>query len=253
MEEKFQGNISDIPMVILAAGYGSRIRSNGMNGPKPLTPIIGVSLLEHTLRTGAKAGVRKFFVVVGYEKEVVSHHALDLASRFGLDVNIVESRDWQLGNGASAAAPAGIIRGHFFITMCDHLFDSNILRKLIAVEDGSCICRIAVDKLMSNVFDLKEATLVSINGDVVVDIGKGILNPDAVDTGFFLCRDEFFEVLKNACASGKTTLSEAIKMAITSHGVKIADVSGLFWHDVDTISDLEHAELMLKQRVYSGS
>ncbi|SFN05576.1 NTP transferase domain-containing protein [Thermodesulforhabdus norvegica] len=241
--------MSEIPMVTLAAGYGSRIRSNGLNGPKPLTPVLGISLLERTLTAGARAGIKRFFVVVGYEKDIVSSHAIEIAKRKGLNVKVLESQRWQLGNGASATAPAGIINGPFFITMCDHLFDPEILKRLYASEDGSAICRIAVDKNMDGVFDLKEATLVSLDGDVVTDIGKGIASADGVDTGFFLCQPDFFEVLNKALLRGRYTLSEAIKSHIPSRRIKMADVSGLFWHDVDTTADLEHAERLLKEKI----
>lgn len=239
--------ISEIPMVVLAAGYGSRIRSEGLNGPKPLTPVLGISLLERTLITGARAGVKSFFVVVGYEKEIVAGHAVEVATRAGLNVTVVESLLWQLGNGASATAPAEIIKSPFFLTMCDHIFDAEILKRLHADEDGSAICRIAVDRFMDRVFDLKEATLVSLKDDIVIDIGKGIPAANGVDTGFFLCQPDFFDVLKRALKQGKYNLSEAIKSHLQSQRVKIADVSGLFWHDVDTVADLEYAERILRE------
>ncbi len=235
-------DISKIPAVILAAGEGSRIRADGSNVPKPLLKLLGLSLLERSILTFKSAGVRRFFVVVGYDKEKVKEHIKDLAKKHEVYIEIVESYNWQLGNGASASAPATRIKEPFFLAMCDHLFDPQILHRLIEADDGSCICRIAVDKNMNEVFDLEEATLVSLAGDTVINIGKGIKNGHGVDTGIFLCRPAFFDVLIESVQNGHGNLSDAIRSIVPNKKVKIADVSGLFWFDIDTPEDYKIAE-----------
>ena len=44
---------------ILAAGEGSRLKRDGWDLPKPLVPVAGVSLLEHTLGNFQAAGIRR--------------------------------------------------------------------------------------------------------------------------------------------------------------------------------------------------
>ena len=56
------------PAVILAAGEGRRLR--GVK-PKPLTKLLGLTLLERALLTCKEAGIKKFYVVVGYKKREV--------------------------------------------------------------------------------------------------------------------------------------------------------------------------------------
>ncbi len=59
------------PVVILAAGEGTRLRSNM---PKPLVPLLGQTLIERILRSCATAGVQQFLVVVGHAEETMRAH-----------------------------------------------------------------------------------------------------------------------------------------------------------------------------------
>lgn len=236
--------LRDIPAVILAAGEGSRLRNSEGEVPKPLVRIYGLSLLERSLLTFKTAGVRKFYVVVGFQKDRVIEHARELAEKHDIFIEIISSDCWQLGNGASASAPAGRIDKPFFLAMCDHLFDPEIPVRLFEAEceNNSAVCRLAVDRNFRGINDVGEATLVSILGDTVVDIGKGIPNADAMDTGIFLCKPELFDVLKKAISQGKGNLSDALRLLIPEKKFKVVDVTGLFWFDIDTPGDLKKAE-----------
>ena len=55
--------------LIIAAGHGSRLSSNGES--KPLVLLLGLSLIERTILTARKGGINDFYVVTGYEGEKV--------------------------------------------------------------------------------------------------------------------------------------------------------------------------------------
>ena len=59
------------PAVILAAGEGHRL--NGVNGgsPKPLTKVLGLTLLERAILSCKEVGVLEFYVVIGYRSHIV--------------------------------------------------------------------------------------------------------------------------------------------------------------------------------------
>ncbi len=60
--------------VILAAGSGTRIRPLSANTPKPMLPVAGKPLVEHTADAAVEAGTERLVFVVGYrEKEIRSH------------------------------------------------------------------------------------------------------------------------------------------------------------------------------------
>ncbi|KRQ16248.1 hypothetical protein AOQ71_06705 [Bradyrhizobium manausense] len=59
--------------VILAAGFGSRLRPLTDLRPKPLVEVIGTSIIHDALRNLEAVGVEKVTVVVGYRKDAIQY------------------------------------------------------------------------------------------------------------------------------------------------------------------------------------
>ena len=236
------------PAVILAAGAGSRLREDGDAPPKPLTPLLGRSLLERSIRACREAGVEEFIVVVGYRKDMLVPHLRALAERLGVRLRVAESQHWQLGNGASALASEPYVRGPFFLLMSDHVFAPEFLRRLHTHDDGRRPCSLVVDRSPGWIRDLPEATKVKLRNGRVSAIGKELTTFDGVDTGVFLCRPGLFEALREAAARGRHTLSDAVRTLARRGEVAWAPTGGLFWHDIDTPEDLE----FVRERLLAG-
>lgn len=60
--------------VILAAGKGTRMGDMTRQTPKPLLPIRGRPMLEHILERLARAGIERFFLVTGFQHELIEEH-----------------------------------------------------------------------------------------------------------------------------------------------------------------------------------
>lgn len=238
----------NIPAVILAAGEGLRLRDENIPLPKPLTHVLGMTLLERTMVTCREAGVQRFFVIVGFMKDVLMEHIQTLGQKHGLQVQSVENPDWELGNGTSASACSPRIKGPFFIMMCDHLFEPLILEKLVEADDGAEACYLAVDRRIDTLFDIDDGTKVQIDGNIIKDIDKGLQDFNAIDTGFFLCRPLLFPALEEAQKQKDYSLSGGIRQLIAGSRMCGVDVSGCFWHDVDTPEALAFGEQCLKDR-----
>ncbi|MHA1626687.1 MAG: nucleotidyltransferase family protein, partial [Candidatus Asgardarchaeia archaeon] len=52
--------------VVLAAGKGKRLRPFTYTRPKPMMPVGGKPILEHTLTSLSKIGIRDVIIVVNY-------------------------------------------------------------------------------------------------------------------------------------------------------------------------------------------
>ncbi len=243
-----ENTLSNMPAVILAAGEGLRLRDEDAPLPKPLTNVLGMTLLERTLLTCREAGVQRFFVIVGFMKDLLLQHARSLGQKHGLQVQVVENPNWELGNGTSAGACANQITGPFFLMMCDHLFEPPILEHLTAADDGSEACYLAVDRHIDALFDIDDGTKVQIEGMNITDIDKGLQEYNAIDTGFFLCRPLLFPALEIAQQEEDYSLSGGIRQLIAGSRMRGVDVSGCFWHDVDTPEALAFGEQCIRNR-----
>ncbi len=238
--------------VILAAGMGTRIQA-AAGGPKPLTRVLGLSLLERALMFYHRLGVERMVVITGHRGGEVAVHARDIAARRGLDVACVPAADWEKGNGASALAARAVLAeedGPFFLSMADHLLDPEMARRLAALPLPEGAVRLAVDRDRAALFDEPDATKVRLketpDGDLrLTAIGKDLDEWDAVDTGLFLCSHGLFAALEAAAREGRHGLSDAMARLIAQDKALAADVTGACWLDVDTPAALEEAERRL--------
>jgi len=241
--------LAKLPAVILAAGQGYRLQSEEHIMLKPLMPLLGLTLLERSLLTCRQAGVREFIVVVVYGKDELLRHLEEVQKNHGLSIRMVENPDWEVGNGTSVTACSHYLSGSFILLMCDHLFEPKILEDLIIADDETEVCYLAVDRRVGELFDPGDATMVNLDGNAIKGIGKGLENPDAAYTGFFLCQQPLFSALEKAQQEGDGSLSGGIQQLADKGQIRAADVSGCFWHDVDTPEALEAGKDFLLARL----
>jgi choline kinase len=230
------------PAVILAAGQGQRLNSQADGGLKPLTPLLGLTLLERAALACQTAGAADCYIVVGYQHEVMRGHIEALSRRYRMRLHTVANPHWQAGNGTSARAVGPYIQGDFWLLMCDHVFDCTILTDLLSTSQTSGDCLLAVDPRTEEIFDSDDATKVRLNGRRITAIGKELAAYDAIDTGLFLCRPALFQALEQAQAAGDDSLSGGIRQLIAAGGMQAVSIGKRFWMDIDTHDSLIHAE-----------
>jgi len=235
------------PALILAAGEGQRL--NGVNGgsPKPLTPVLGLTLLERAVLSCKEAGILEFYVVIGYHANKMIPYLRALEQRLSISIQPVENPDWREGNGSSTLSAAPYISRPFLLLMCDHLFDPAILQLLLTTGKNTADCLLAVDRHTDRVFDLDDATKVKLDGDVITGIGKERVSFDAVDTGLFLCQPSLFDALEVAQSRGQHSLSFGLVELIRSREFRAVTIGTRFWFDVDTPKSLGLAKRALLQ------
>ena len=112
--------------VIVAAGRGRRLAASG-DLPKPLVPVVGVPLIARVMASAAKAGVRRFVVVVGHRAELLRERLGALVPA-GCELRLVDNPRYELPNGVSLLAAARELEEPFALLMSDHLFSPDRLR-----------------------------------------------------------------------------------------------------------------------------
>lgn len=232
--------------IVLAAGTGSRLSEETNAVPKPLRPVAGVPLLVRVLRTLQSVGIREAVVVTGHEGDRV-RRTLVAEPSLGLELVFVENLQFTKKNGVSLLSAAPWVDRECLLTMADHLYSPELVRRLLAVELPPNACALGVDYDTERCFDPDDATKVRVVSGRIADIGKDLDAFNAIDTGVFRVGEALIAELSRLHADrGDCSLSDGVR-ALSNQGRFFAcDVGDVRWIDVDTPAALERAEAMLR-------
>ncbi|KUR75985.1 NTP transferase domain-containing protein [Novosphingobium sp. FSW06-99] len=220
--------------LIIAAGYGSRLAA--LSPSKPLTPVCGIPIIELSIRQAVLAGITRVVVVTGHEANRLEMFLADLSLRLGIAIVPVRLSDWSTPNGHSVIAGATRCEGNYLLMMADHLFDVEILSRLITEAPADCGLTLAIDRRIdSPLIDPEDATWVETDTrGMIRAIGKTITPYDAVDCGAFLATPELAPAIRAAIASGKAgSLSEGVQVLAAYNRAATLDIEDAWWIDID--------------------
>jgi CDP-L-myo-inositol myo-inositolphosphotransferase len=232
--------------VILAAGKSSRFRADGQNH-KLLTPFFGIPILQRTLLSARYAGIKEFVIVTGFDENKIKK-LLGNGSRFGVKIKYVFNKHFYKENGLSVLAAKQEVNSPFALLMGDDVFDPHILKEMLTTRQFNNESLLAVDYQLDKIFDLPEATKVKTDKECyIIKIGKQIQSYNAADTGIFILDKMVFNALEEAIKQGKDKLADGIEILASWKKIKVFDVKGKYWVDVDTFSDF----IVAQQTVYN--
>lgn len=223
--------------VIIAAGDGGRLYPLTCDTPKPLLELRGRPIINHVLDALHVAGVTDAVVVLGYRGDKIQR-ALEESAPCGMRIRFVENDEFMLGNARSIWAAREAVEGSFVLAMADHLVEPALVRALTDGADGRC--RLAVEHTHDADSRADEATLAHVRDGLVIDLGKGIPEWNALDTGLFWCTPRIFDAMTHELRDGE---AGAVFASLARAGqLDAADASGHRWIDIDTVEDLRRAD-----------
>ena len=74
-------NLSNIPVVILAGGLGTRLREETEFRPKPMVLIGNIPILIHIMKYFSSYGIKDFIICLGYRGDVIRDYFLSYQTR----------------------------------------------------------------------------------------------------------------------------------------------------------------------------
>jgi histidinol-phosphate aminotransferase len=252
--------------IVLAAGRGSRLVDKD-GPPKPLKCVGQVPLLVRILRTLQLEGIREAVIVIGDRGQMI-RDALEREPSIVMRLRFVFNPEFDKNNGVSLLAASRYIDEPCLLTMADHLYSPEIVRRLQEMDLPASSCALAVDHDIERCFDVDDATKVALDASApsvmdrshggvathrvsprhrrIARIGKQLAEYDCLDTGVFRIGPPLMDKLETIYAQrGDCSLSDAVA-ALAAEGRMLAcDVGDARWIDVDTPEAAQRAEAML--------
>lgn len=111
----------DNAMIIMAGGFGTRLRPHTEECPKPLVPVDGKPMMEYIIEQAKGEGFRRFIVATHYLGYMIEDH-FGAGDRWGVEIEYIEEEQ-PLGTAGALAYIRGRLDAPFVVTNGDVLTD----------------------------------------------------------------------------------------------------------------------------------
>ncbi|MCK4643156.1 NTP transferase domain-containing protein [bacterium] len=225
--------------VILAGGFGTRLRPLTYNIPKPMVPVVNVPIMEHNLRLLKKHGIKDLIVILYYQGDTIKDYFKD-GSQWGVKITYHKADSDYGTAGALKDASSLIGKDDFIIISADILTDFDIKKGIAAFNSRRSLFTIFLTSV-SNPLDF---------GIVIFDekstITKFLEKPswgqvfsDQINTGIYVVKNKVLDYIPE-----KTffDFSKDLFPAMMDDGKSIkAHVAKGYWRDIGNISEYRNA------------
>ena len=221
--------------VILAGGFGKRLRPLTDQRPKPMIEVLNKPIIEWQIKWFKKYGIKEIIICVGYLKEHIINY-IGSGTRFGVRVGYAVE-DEPLGTGGALKNSQSLLGASmedgFFLINGDILtnLDPNELR-------NGAYAALALVPLRSP-FGIVE---IDKNSDVLGFVEKPQIKDRWINAGVYYLKREIFEYLPE---NGNIEVT-ALPVMAKQRKLKAVKYENSFWRSIDSHKDIEEAEKEIK-------
>jgi mannose-1-phosphate guanylyltransferase len=216
--------------VILAGGFGKRLKPLTDDKPKPMVEVLGVPILEWQLKWLSKFGIREATICVGYHKESILNH-IGSGQKFGLSVTY-SVEDEPMGTGGAIKNARSSISGDYFIAMNGDTITDLDPWKLVNDLTPGVMGSIAAIPLPS------PYGIIELEGDYAKGFReKPVLTDYWINAGVYCLSSKILDELPD-----KGNLEALTLPKLAAEGkIKVTKYSKVNWRSIDTHKDIEEA------------
>ncbi len=238
-------------VVIIAAGKGTRMDPFTLSRPKPLIPVGGKPLIEHTITALKNCGITEIIVVIGYMKTQMQNYVEKISAQSfqGLKITLIEQKE-QKGTAHALKFVEEFIDETFMLINGDIITSEKNFEEILN----------AYDRESTPIFSLTQVTDPSNYGIVDMDTAgriKRIVEKPATENapsnlanaGIYILPPQVFDAVKETPVSSRDEyeLTDSIQKLIDNGFSFYGHTLSQWWIDCGLPWDLLRTnELILK-------
>lgn len=117
--------------VIIAAGKGTRLSPITSTTPKPMIPIGGKPLLEHSILSLREVGITEILIIVGYRENIIKDYFGDGLNKFNVKIDYISQIE-HLGTAHAVGFAKDFVgEDNFLLMYGDLLTDPKVFEEII--------------------------------------------------------------------------------------------------------------------------
>lgn len=245
---------SNISVMILAGGLGTRLREETEFRPKPMVPIGGKPIIWHLMKIYSHYGFYRFIICLGYKGEMIKDYFFNyhiqgvdftVNTKTGTVTELISNdEEWEITlvdtgqdcmtGGRIARAAKYVDTNTFLFTYGDGLADINISDLVKFHENHGKLITLTGTNMFSRFGNL------DIVGNQVISFKeKNKLEDEWINGGFFVCNKEF---LKYLTINDDCVLEQEPLRNVAKDGQLMIYKHYGFWQCMDTLREQQYLE-----------
>ncbi|MBF0409846.1 MAG: mannose-1-phosphate guanyltransferase [Candidatus Riflebacteria bacterium] len=178
--------------VIMAGGFGTRLRPITCNIPKPMVPVANVPMMEHIVNLLKKYDLKKICSILYFQPEIITKYFGD-GSDFGIEMSyVMATADY--GTAGSVKNAEENLKGEPFIIISgDVLTDFDLSQAIEYHKQKKAMATIVLTRV-TNPLEYG-VVITSEDGSIVRFLEKpswGEVFSDTINTGIYILEPEIF-------------------------------------------------------------
>ncbi|MFW9866015.1 MAG: bifunctional sugar-1-phosphate nucleotidylyltransferase/acetyltransferase [Candidatus Thorarchaeota archaeon] len=241
--------------VILAAGEGKRLRPITSSRPKPMIPLTGKPLLEHTISGLKEAGINEFLLIVGYKQNLIRNHFDRVSNELDIKIEYI-TQDEYLGTAHAANYARDFIKDYPFLMMYGDIFvECEVFKNIIQIHSKNNYDGVIA---LYEVNNPQEYGIITLNSKGLVEkiTEKPSINlkvGNLANAGIFIFNKLIFEAIDKTEKSIRNEYEFTDSMEILIHNLggkmKGYSLENKFWSDIGLPWQLFEANHFLLDKI----
>ncbi len=224
--------------VVMAGGFGTRLRPLTANIPKPMTPLLNKPIIEHIIQLLKKNDITDIVMILYHQAEIIKEYFKD-GKKFGVKIQYVKP-DADYGTAGAVYCGYELIRDRFIIISGDVVTDFDLSQALKFHEKRKSVSTLVLTRAKNPLqFGI---VLTDKEGKITKFFEKPSWSEvfsDTINTGIYVLEKEALGLVPKArgnkadCDFSKDLFPYLLKHKMPLYG---ATLSG-YWRDVGSLDD----------------
>lgn len=226
--------------VIMAGGFGTRLRPLTCNIPKPMVPTVNRPMMEHIVELLKQHGIKDILTTLYFQPEVITDYFGD-GSKFGVKIQYIKA-EADYGTAGSVRNARDFLDERFLIISGDVLTDFDLSSAVDFHEEKNAIATILLTRV-SNPLQFG-VVLSQDDGKIIRFLEKptwGEVFSDTINTGIYILEPEILDYVppREEFDFSKNLFPYLLEQEMGLYGY----IAKGYWRDIGNLNEYQEAHL----------
>ncbi len=226
--------------VIMAGGFGTRLRPLTCNIPKPMVPMVNRPMMDHIVALLKTHGITNLISTLFYQPEIIRSH-FDTGERFGVKMSYRKA-EADFGTAGSVRNAKDFLDERFLIISGDVLTDFDLSESIRFHQERGALATIVLTRV-SNPLQFG-VVMTQDDGKITRFLEKpswGEVFSDTVNTGVYILEPEVLDLIP---PGEEFDFSKNLFPFMLERGMPLyGHINSGYWRDIGNLNDYQDAHL----------